>query len=99
MKSCKMVGLFCASVLVAAPAFAFDGWHLENATVIPGKTGSWDGLTVDADGNRLFIGHRKQGLQVFDLATNQVVKLIDKTAGASSNGAVLINEFDLGVFS
>lgn len=97
MKSCKMVGLFCASVLVAAPAFAFDGWHLENATVIPGKTGSWDGLTVDADGNRLFIGHRKQGLQVFDLATNQVVKLIDKTAGASSNGAVLINEFDLGI--
>jgi hypothetical protein len=83
---------------VAAPAAAFDGWHLEQATVIEGKGGSaWDYVSLDSAHDRLFIGHRKEDLQVFDLNTRKLVKIIDGTPTASSNGATLVPEHDLAV--
>ena len=86
-----------ALALLAAPASAFDGWRLEEAVKIEGKGSSWDYLSLDTKNNRLFIGHRKEGLQVFDLATKKVIKTIDKTETASSNGATLMPEFDLAI--
>jgi hypothetical protein len=86
-----------ASTVGAAPARAFDGWHLIQATTIPGPGGAWDYMSFDATHNRLFIGHRRLGLQVFDLATRKLVATIAGTAAASSNGATLMPEFDLGV--
>ena len=83
--------------LAGAPAAAFDGWHLESATTIEGKGSAWDYLTFDAATNRLFIGHRKEGLQVFDVVAKRLIATVATTAEASSNGAVLIPEFDLGV--
>jgi hypothetical protein len=83
--------------LIVPPAFAFDGWRLQEAVKISGKGSAWDYLSLDDARNRLFIGHRKEGLQVFDLATKTVVKTIAGTDGASSNGAPLIPEFDLGI--
>ena len=83
--------------LAIMPAAAFDGWHLESAVTIPGKTAAFDYITFDGAANRLFLGHRKEGLQVFDLASNKVVKVIGNTAASSSNGAVLMPEFDLGI--
>ena len=90
-------GLCCAALLVSTSVFAFDGWRLENATTIKGKGVGWDYVSLDATANRLFIGHRKEGLQVFDLGTRKLVKVIGTTATDSSNGATLIPEFDLGV--
>lgn len=81
----------------AVPAAAFDGWHLEQATVIEGKGSAWDYVALDSAHDRLFIGHRKEGLQVFDLNTRKVVKLIDGTTAASSDGATLVPEHDLGI--
>ena len=78
-------------------AHAFDGWHLLQSTAIAGPSTSWDYVSLDAASNNLFIGHRKTGLQVFNVASQKLVKVIDGTASASSNGAVLIPEFDLGI--
>ena len=89
-------GLF-AAVPVAFPAAAFDGWHVEQATAVEGRTGAWDYVSLDAARNRLFIGHRKDGLQVFDLTTRKMIHVIGGTKEASSNGAILIPEFNLGV--
>ncbi|WP_448949815.1 YncE family protein [Labrys neptuniae] len=78
-------------------AYAFDGWRLQKATVIEGKSSGWDYVSVDSATHHVFLGHRKEGLQVFDPKTDKVIKVIDKTKEDSSNGAVLMPEFDLGV--
>lgn len=79
------------------PAFAFDGWHLENATMIESKTSTFDYITYDAGTNMLFTGHRTEGLQAYDPSTKKLVKVIGDTLVHSSNGATLMPEFDLGV--
>ena len=85
------------AVNIAGPALAFDGWRLQHAVVLDGKAAAWDYVSYDQGTHHVFIGHRKEGLQVYDPSTQTIVKVIDKTAGASSNGAVLIPEFDLGL--
>ena len=91
----------CAAFVLGSAAWstaqAFDGWRELDSTPIPSKGGSWDYVAVDAQRGRLFIGHRKEGLQVFDVAKRQLLRTIDGTVAASSNGAALIPEFDLGV--
>jgi hypothetical protein len=82
---------------ISLPAAAFDGWHMEDATAIPGKGSGWDYVSLDAPRNHLYIGHRAQGLQVFNVATRKLVKVIGTTAADSSNGATLMPEFDLGI--
>ena len=94
---CAFAICIVASSVITVPARAFDGWHLESATVIPGKAANFDYISLDATRNRLFLGHRKAGLIVFDLATKTAVKTIDKTDEHSSNGALLLPEFDLGI--
>ena len=86
-----------AGLGLASPAAAYDGWHLQQATVIPGPGSAWDYVSMDDANGHLMIGHRKQGLQVFDAKTGVVVKTIAGTVEGSSNGAVVIPEFDLGV--
>ena len=83
--------------LSGGAASAFDGWHLVEAATIEGKGSAWDYLTLDAAAGRLYIGHRKEGLQVFDLATKKLLKTIENTTTQSSNGALLMPEFDLGI--
>ena len=86
----------CA-LTISSGAHAFDGWRLEGATPITGNGTGWDYVSLDAKANRLFIGHRSEGLQVIDIGTGKVIKVIGTTAADSSNGAVIIPEFDLGV--
>lgn len=97
MKSRLAAALTLALGALCAPAQAFDGWKLENATAIPGKNSAWDYVSLDAMANHLFIGRRGNGLQVFDIASGKVIKTIANTAANSSNGAALIPEFDLGL--
>ena len=84
-------------IALASTALAFDGWRLESTTIIDSEPSAWDYLTLDASGGRLFIGHRKAGLQVYDIAGRKIVATIAQTASASSNGATLMPEFDLGI--
>jgi DNA-binding beta-propeller fold protein YncE len=82
---------------VSTATLAFDGWKLESATIIEGKGSAWDYLALDQASGRLYIGHRKEGLQVYDTAVKKLVKTVDKTTTQSSNGATLMPEFDLGI--
>jgi hypothetical protein len=86
-----------AGLAIATPVFAFDGWHQESATTIPSKNSGFDYISFDAKNNHLFLGHRKEGLQVFDVASKKLVKTLDGTPEHSSNGALLLPEHDLGV--
>jgi hypothetical protein len=100
MNGCQRLlaaGALLVAAFVSGPAAAFDGWHLDQVTTVPSKGSSWDYLSVDEANQRLFIGHRKEGLRVFDLKSNKVVKVIDHTVAESSNGATLLPEFDLGI--
>jgi hypothetical protein len=86
-----------AALMLSAPAYAFDGWHQESATTLPSRNAGYDYISFDAAGNRLFLGHRGEGLQVFDVANKKLLKVIDGTPGHSSNGGLLLPEFDLGI--
>jgi hypothetical protein len=86
-----------AACLPASFASAADGWHLKTATTIDGKASAWDYVSFDQGTNHVFLGHRKEGLQVFDPIGHKVVKTIAGTVEASSNGAVLIPDLDLGL--
>jgi hypothetical protein len=86
-------------LLAATPAFAFDGWHTESVTFIASKTSDWDYVNYDAVTKRLFLGHRKEGLQVYDPATRKLVTTIPGTPGHSSDGITLISEMDLGIIN
>lgn len=94
-----VVGAGAAALLTALslPASAFDGWHLESSTTIDGKGAAWDYINLEGASGRLFIGHRKEGLQVFDTAGKKLLKTLDNTSTQSSNGATLMPEFDLGI--
>jgi hypothetical protein len=87
----------CAAGLLAGTASAFDGWHQQSETNIGGGSTGWDYVTFDEGTRLLFIGHKGDGLQVYDPVARKVVKTIAGTAAASSTGATLIPEFDLGV--
>ena len=91
------MALALALTTLAPPAQALDGWKLENSTAIPGKNAAWDYVSLDATRNRLFIGRRSLGLQVYDIASGKVIKTMDHTAANSSNGATIIPAFDLGL--
>lgn len=96
MKSYQAVAAL-AVLGIAGPALAYDGWHLERAVTLDGKASGWDYVSFDAANDHVFIGHRKDGLQVYDPKTMKVVKVIAGTAEASSNGAVVIPDLDLGI--
>ncbi len=91
--------IMAASSALAFPALAFDGWHTENVTFIPGKTAGYDYITYDSTNKHLFLGHRKEGLQVFDPVAHKLVKTMKGTPEHSANGALLIQEMDLGIIN
>jgi hypothetical protein len=91
------ISLAALAIATVGQALAFDGWHLEQATTIQGKGSGYDYVSVDSATHHIFLGHRKEGLQVFDPSAQKVIKVIAKTPEASSNGAVIIPEFDLGI--
>ena len=89
--------LVCLSVFAALPAFALDGWHLVSSTTIESKTSTWDYIAFEGVNKKLYLGHRKEGLQVFDPATQKLLGVIGDTAAHSANGATFAPEFDLGI--
>ncbi|MDB5847387.1 MAG: hypothetical protein JWP29_1139 [Rhodoferax sp.] len=92
-----------AAACIASVAFfpstaaAFDGWHLEDATAIPGKGSAWDYVSLDAARGHLFLGRRSTGLQVYDIASHKAIAIIGSTPADSSNGATVMQDLDLGI--
>jgi hypothetical protein len=92
------VGAICIGALFLSPAaYAADGWHVESVTPVQVKTPGFDYISYDAGTNHVFLGHRKDGLIVYDPAAKKVVKVIDGTQAHAGNSALLIPEFDLGL--
>jgi hypothetical protein len=93
-----LAGAIGATALVLSTSgYALDGWHVESTTPIEAKTPGFDYISYDASTNKVFLGHRKEGMQVFDPAAKKVVKVIDGTPAHGGNGALLLPEFDLGL--
>ena len=90
MKSTTVI--VAALIALTAPALAHDGNHLLQEYRIPSEGSAFDYVNF-LDG-KVFIGHRKEGLQVLDLAHPEKVVTVASTAG--SNGATFAPELDLG---
>jgi hypothetical protein len=86
-----------AAVVLSTPAYALDGWRIESTTPVEAKSAGFDYIAYDEGTNHVFLGHRKDGMQVFDPASKKVVKVIEGTPAHGGNGALLIPEFDLGL--
>lgn len=84
-----------AMALAPTPSLAFDGWHQVAAYTIASGTAGWDYIALDETHQTLFLGHRKEGLQAFDLVSKTVKTVIAGTPKASANGATIMPEFDL----
>lgn len=89
--------LLAVTPAMTAPAWAFDGWHTESVTAIPGKAAGYDYITYDAANKRLYLGHRGEGLQVFDTVKKELVTTLAGTAQHSANGVTIIADMDLGI--
>jgi hypothetical protein len=83
------------ALLAPAAAFAADDVHLKREVPVPGGSSGWDYVVFDPATSRLFVGHRNEGLQVFDTAHDFHMAAVEDTKG--SNGATLLPEFKLGV--
>lgn len=55
----------------------------------------WDYSSLDEKRGHMFIAHRKDGLQVFDVRKGRVIATLSKSGGA--NTSALAPEFDLGI--
>jgi len=98
MRKLWLAGCVGAAALAGAgAASALDGWRQESATTIEGKPSAFDYIGLDRGANRLFLGHRKEGLQIFDPAARKLIATLGDTAAHSSDGATLMPEFDLGI--
>ncbi len=91
MVALGLAGLAGSAAAQGAP----EGYHLERVLKIPGSATGWDYNAIDEQHRHIFIAHRKDGLQVFDIKSGQVIKSIGQSAGA--NTAALAPEFDLGL--
>ena len=77
---------------VSLPASAAGPVYvLESATTLPSTNSSWDYISLDQAGGRLFMARRLDGLTVFDINTKTVISTVENSQGA--NGALLVPEF------
>jgi hypothetical protein len=93
----KKLSLVLVAALSGASAMAYDGLHLLSSATFPSSNAAWDYVSFDAVNKHVFLGHRKDGLQVYDPATQKIIKVVGDTAAHSANGASMAPEFDLGI--
>jgi hypothetical protein len=74
---------------------AADGYHLEHVVTVPGSSTGWDYIALDQQRQRVFIAHRKDGLQVYDIPSGAVIRTLADSEGA--NTSAIAAEFDLGI--
>jgi YVTN family beta-propeller protein len=81
--------------LFAAAAEAADSYHIVKKIPIPGQ-GSWDYLTVDEAGRRLYVSHGNQ-VEVLDVDSGAIVGKIENTPGV--HGIAIAPELGRGFVS
>lgn len=89
-KSACHLALLGATGIVSAQPF----YHLESATMLKSAAPDWDYVTLDAPRGHLFIGRRGDGMAVYDVKRNKLLRTLDNAADAGA--AMLVPEFDKG---
>jgi DNA-binding beta-propeller fold protein YncE len=87
----------CAALALAAFGAAAQSqpfYRLESAVALKSAAPDWDYVTLDAARGYLFIGRRGDGVTVFDVNAQKIVRSIDRSEDA--NATVLVPEFDRG---
>jgi hypothetical protein len=74
---------------------SFAGYKLERAAALPSTDTGWDYSSLDEKRGNMFIGHRKDGIQVFDVRRGVPVKTLKESTGA--NATSVAPEFDIGI--
>jgi DNA-binding beta-propeller fold protein YncE len=89
-----LAGAALGLAAVCASAQAQQFYHLDAAATLKGAAPDWDHVTLDPARGYLFIGRRHDGVTVFDVNSQKVVRNIDRSEDA--NTTVLVPEFDRG---
>jgi YVTN family beta-propeller protein len=88
----NFVRRFCVSVTFMAVGPGLSGYHLLDKISIP-KPGSWDYITVDAVGRRVYLSHETE-VDVMDADSHKVIGVIADTPGV--HGIAIASEFGRG---
>ncbi len=78
----------------AKPA-ALESYALERVIPVRSSNTGWDYNAIDSARGRMFIAHRKDGLQVYDLRHGRMLKTLAQSGG--SNTSALALKLDMGL--
>ncbi|NWA07667.1 hypothetical protein HX857_05235 [Pseudomonas gingeri] len=86
--------LFALGLSAAALAAPQDArlYHREHQVTLPGSGDSWGFVALEPTRPYLFLARRENGLSVFDVAQQRLVKTLEDSAGA--NGVVFVPGLD-----
>ena len=90
-----LAGLGICFAGASANADQFPNYHLLKTVSVPSSASGWDYPTFDPATKQLFVGHRLDGVEVFDTLHNFRMKKVPDTK--ATNDIALIPEFGLGV--
>ncbi|NWC94517.1 MULTISPECIES: YncE family protein [unclassified Pseudomonas] len=80
-----------AALLISGAAWADDAtYHREHRVTLPGSAHSWGFVALDPTRPYLFLARRENGLSVFDVKQQRLVKTVAQSEGA--NGVVFVPE-------
>ncbi|KAB0500338.1 YncE family protein [Pseudomonas vancouverensis] len=88
MKALGLSLLLFSALAGAAPAPDVRVYHREQQVTLPGSGDSWGFVALDPTRPYLFLARRENGLSVFDVSKQQLVKTVDDSQGA--NGVVFV---------
>jgi YVTN family beta-propeller protein len=91
-RNLAMLAAVLVVTTVATLAAPSSGYHIIKKVAVPG-TGSWDYVTVDEAGRRVYIAHATQ-VEVLDADTAELVGTIPNTPGA--HGVAVVPELGRG---
>ena len=84
---------FSFAIAALSPALLAQGQYAKVGEIPIGGAGSWDYLTVDSAGKRLYVSHGTE-VVVVDTSNNQVVGRIADTPGV--HGIAVVPEINRG---
>ncbi len=74
---------------------SFPKYHLTKTIPVRSTSSSWDYVAYDPTGNRLFVGHRLDGVEAFDIAHGFKMTKVPDTIGV--NGVALAPQLGLAI--
>jgi DNA-binding beta-propeller fold protein YncE len=88
MKVLSLLLLLLSATASAAPEADARVYHREHQVTLPGSGDSWGFAALDPTRPYLFLARRENGLSVFDVSQQRLIKNIDGSQGA--NGVVFV---------